>query len=77
MAVGADTWGVEVLPFEEGDNGVFKVHQILIPQNGIYMLENMETRELVKDGVNEFMFVLGAARVRGAVQMIINPIAIH
>jgi kynurenine formamidase len=77
VAVGADTWGVEALPFEEGGDGVFKVHQILIPQNGIYLLENMETRELVKDGVKEFMFVLGAARVRGAVQMIINPIAIH
>ncbi|MDF1670246.1 MAG: cyclase family protein [Roseovarius sp.] len=77
VAVGADTWGVEALPFEEGDKGVFKVHQILIPQNGIYILENMETRELVKDGVKEFMFVLGAARLRGAVQMIINPIAIH
>lgn len=77
VAIGADTWGLEAVPFEEGDKGVFKVHQILIPQNGIYILENMETRELVKDGVNEFMFVLGAARVRGAVQMIINPIAIH
>ncbi|MEP2532621.1 cyclase family protein [Shimia sp.] len=77
MAVGADTWGVEAVPFEKGSDGVFSVHQILIPQNGIYMLENMETRELVKDGVKEFMFVLGAARLKGAVQMIINPIAIH
>lgn len=77
VAVGADTWGLEVLPFEEGADGVFKVHQILIPQNGIYILENMETRELVADGVSEFMFVLGPARVKGAVQMIINPIAIH
>jgi kynurenine formamidase len=77
VAVGADTWGVEAVPFEEGDNGVFKVHQILIPQNGIFILENMETRELVEDGVNEFMFVLGAARLKGAVQMIINPTAIR
>lgn len=77
VAVGADTWGLEAVPFENGSDGVFSVHQILIPQNGIYILENMETRELVKDGVKEFMFVLGAARLRGAVQMIINPIAIH
>lgn len=77
VAVGADTWGLEAVPFEEGDKGIFKVHQILIPQNGIYILENMETRELIKDGVKEFMFVLGAARLKGAVQMIINPIAIH
>lgn len=77
VAVGADTWGVEAVPFENGSDGVFSVHQILIPQNGIFILENMETRELVKDGVNEFMFVLGAARIKGAVQMIINPTAIH
>ncbi len=76
VAVGADTWGLEAVPFPEG-TGVFEVHQVLIPMNGIYILENMETRELVADGVNEFMFVLGAARVKGAVQMIINPIAIR
>jgi hypothetical protein len=31
----------------------------------------------VRDEAFEFMFVLGPARLRGAVQMIINPIAIH
>lgn len=77
VAVGADTWGLEALPFENGADGVFKVHQILIPQNGIFILENMETRELVADGVTEFMFVLGATRMRGAVQMMINPTAIR
>jgi len=76
VAVGADTWGLEAVPFEEGV-GVFEVHQILLAKNGIYILENMETRELIADGVSEFMFVLGPARLRGAVQMIINPIAIR
>lgn len=74
-AVGADTWGVEVLPFEK-DSGVFEVHQILIPMNGIYILENMNTEELVKDQAWEFLFTLGPARMTGAVQAIINPIAI-
>jgi kynurenine formamidase len=76
VAVGADTWGLEVVPFEEGV-GVFEVHQWLIPKNGIYILENMDTRELVKDKGWEFLFVLGPARMRGAVQMMINPIAIR
>jgi len=53
------------------------VHQELLTRNGIYILENMETRELAADKAYEFMFVLGAARVTGAVQMIINPIAIR
>ena len=46
--VGADTWGLEVMPFEK-DAGVFEVHQILLPMNGIYILENMNTEEMVKD----------------------------
>ena len=76
MAVGADTWGMEVVPAEtEGD--AFRVHQILQPEHGIYILENMDTRELAADDVSEFFFVLGQARLRGAVQMIINPIAIR
>ena len=76
MAVGADTWGLEVLPVETADEA-FPVHQILLPKNGIYILENMDTRELAKDQAYEFMFVLGAARLTGAVQMIINPVAIR
>lgn len=76
MAVGADTWGMEVVPAEE-EGQAFRAHQILQPENGIYILENMDTRELAADGVNEFLFVLGQARIKGAVQMIINPIAIR
>lgn len=74
-AVGADTWGLEVLPFEKGV-GVFEVHQILLNQNGIYILETMDTTEMVKDGVSEAFFTLGASRLTGAVQAIINPVAI-
>lgn len=76
MAVGADTWGMEVVPAEE-EGMAFRAHQILQTENGIYILENMDTRELARDGVHEFLFVLGQARVKGAVQMIINPIAIR
>ena len=74
-AVGADTWGVEVIPFEP-NQGVFEVHQILLPMNGIYILENMNTEEMAKDKAWEFLFTLGPSRVTGAVQAIINPIAI-
>ncbi|GIS25946.1 MAG: hypothetical protein CM15mP127_03190 [Gammaproteobacteria bacterium] len=37
----------------------------------------MNTGALADDDVSEFLFVLGQAKIRGAVQMIINPIAIH
>lgn len=76
VAVGADTWGVEAIPFEPGV-GVFEIHQILIPKNGIFILENIDTAELVKDKAWEFMFTLGASRMTGGVQAIINPVAIR
>jgi kynurenine formamidase len=75
VAVGADTWAVEVLPGEKG-SGAFEVHQILLPTNGIYILENMNTEEMVKDKAWESFFTLGPSRITGAVQAIINPIAI-
>ncbi|MGQ0684863.1 cyclase family protein [Bradyrhizobium sp.] len=75
VAIGADTWGLEVLPFES--KNVFEVHQILLPMNGTYILENMDTAELAKDKAYEFLFVLGQPRFKGAVQSMINPIAIR
>jgi kynurenine formamidase len=75
VAVGADSWGVEAVPFA-GDR-VWEGHQVLLAKNGIYILETLDTRELIADGVNEFMFVLGQPLYRGAVQAIINPIAIR
>ena len=76
VAVGADTWALEVIPFEKGA-GAFEVHQILLARSGVYILENMDTSELVKDKAWEFMFTLGATRITGGVQAIINPIAIR
>lgn len=75
MAVGADTWGIEPIPAKEGD-GVFYGHVVLLKDHGIYLLETMNTGPLVEAGVNEFAFVLGQARIRGTVQMIINPVAL-
>ena len=53
------------------------VHQELITKNGVHIIEHMDTRELHKDKVNEFLFVLGVPKLRGAVQGIVNPIAIR
>lgn len=75
MAVGADTWGLDVVPAPAGSK-TFYGHVVLLRDHGIYILETMNTGALVAEGVNEFMFVLGQARVRGTVQMIINPVAL-
>lgn len=73
--IGSDTWSFEAVPFENGA-GVFEVHQILIPLNGIHILENINTEEMVRDQAWEFLFTLGAARITGGVQSIVNPVAI-
>jgi kynurenine formamidase len=74
MAVGADTWGLGAVPPRAGDK-IFYDHVVLLKQHGIYILETMNTGRLSDEGVHEFMFVLGQARLKGAVQMIINPVA--
>ena len=73
-AVGADTWGLGAVPPRPGDK-IFYDHVVLLKQNGIYILETMNTGRLAAESVHEFMFVLGQARLKGAVQMIINPVA--
>ena len=76
VAVGADTWGLDALPAEDPEE-VFPVHQVLLARNGIYILENIQTEELVADEGWEFLFVLGQPRFVGAVQMVVNPVAIR
>ena len=75
-AVGADTPALEVLPFVDPERP-YEVHQELITKNGVYVLEYIRTEELVRDKVNEFLFILSAPRLDGTVQSIVNPIAIH
>ena len=80
VAVGADNWALEVIPFEKkgnADGGVFEVHQILLPMSGTYILENIQTAELARDKAWEFMFVLGQNKYQGSVQSMINPVAIR
>ncbi len=76
VAVGADTPALEVIPFENPQRA-FAVHQTLLAKEGVYVLENMNTAELAADGVQEFMFVLGQPKFKGAVQTVVNPIAIR
>ena len=76
VAIGADTPALEVIPFEDPQR-VFAVHQTLLAKEGVYILESMNTAELAADSVHEFMFVLGQPKFKGAVQTVINPIAIR
>jgi len=76
VAVGADTWGVDVVPPQVATRP-YQGHITYLKENGIYMFETMNTGPLVRDEAFEFLFVLGQAKVKGAVQMLINPTAIR
>ena len=76
VAVGADSWGLEAVPGEDPEL-VFPVHPELLAKNGIYILENMNVAALAADEGWEFLFVLGQPRFEGAVQAVINPVAIR
>ncbi len=75
VAVGADNIALEANPSDHP--GVALVHSTLLTKSGVYILEMIDTRALAADHVSEFLFVLGVPRLRGTVQMTINPIAIR
>ncbi|MEZ5563010.1 MAG: cyclase family protein [Gammaproteobacteria bacterium] len=76
IAIGSDNDAVEVLPSEDRSL-VMPVHQEMLARNGVYLLENIVTRELVNDKAWEFLFVLAAPRVVGTVQGNVHPVAIR
>ena len=47
ISVGADTWAVEVIP-GESPTEAFRVHQMLLTENGIHIIENVRT-DLIAD----------------------------
>jgi kynurenine formamidase len=51
IAVGADNWAVEVIPFED-PTLVFAVHQTLITDNGIHIIENVKTDDIAEEAQN-------------------------
>lgn len=76
VAIGADSWAVEVLPNPDPEL-VFPVHSFLLGDSGVHILESMDTSQLAADQAYDFFFVLGVPRFYGAVQMVINPVAIR
>jgi kynurenine formamidase len=74
--VGADNWGLEVGPTEDKEEAG-PVHQMLIPQNGIHILENLVTEALAKDKAYEFMFVLTKSKTKGSTGANIAPAAVR
>ena len=68
VAVGADTWAVEVIP-GENPKEAFIVHNILITDNGIHIIENVRTdliaAEAAASGRSTFFFNMTVPRAVG------------
>jgi kynurenine formamidase len=73
-AVGVDNFAVEVIPFAQG--AVFPVHQRLIRDFGVPLLEGLLLHELATSERHEFLFVANPLPVVGGTGSPINPIAI-
>lgn len=72
--VGADNYAVEVLPFPEGE--VFPVHQRLIRDYGIPLLEGLVLSELAQGPPAPFMFLLAPLPIKGGTGSPVAPVAI-
>lgn len=72
--VGADNSGVEVIPWAPGT--VCPVHQFLIRDCGIYLLEFLDLEELSRRRATSFLFIALPLRLRGATGSPISPIAV-
>ena len=73
--VGADTLGVEVGP-SGSETSAIPVHEFLMAERGIYLLELLELEALVRAEVGRFAFVMCPLAITGATGSPVRPIAI-
>lgn len=71
---GADTWATEVVP-NPNEKLAFRVHQILLTQNGIFNHENLFFDDLIKDGKYRFVYVFSPMPIKGATGSAGSPTA--
>jgi kynurenine formamidase len=76
MVVGSDSCCVEVNPNPD-PNLSSPVHQILLVQHGIYMIESLKLDELIDKGVDEFAFIVQPLKLTGATGSSVAPMAVH
>ena len=72
---GCDTWSYGPVPAEDPERP-FEVPQLLNVRHGVFVVENLDTRELASDGVTQFALVLTHPKLRGATGAWTSPIAL-
>ena len=72
--IGADNYAVEVQP--TGPDVMFPVHQLLVRDYGVPLIENVVLDELVGAGVAEFLFVAAPLPLVGGTAGPVCPLAV-
>jgi kynurenine formamidase len=79
-AAATDTWGFEVRPYEFGEECFSPLHQIAVPNMGLFLGEMFDLDALAadcaEDGVYEFLLIAAPLPVTGGVGAPVNPIAL-
>ncbi len=73
-AVGADNYAIEVQP--SVPDTTFPVHQLLIRDHGVPLIEGMPLAELAEAGATEFCFVASPLPLTGGTASPVTPLAI-
>jgi kynurenine formamidase len=72
--IGSDNFAVEHIPFPQGS--VFPVHQLVIRNYGIPLLEGLVLAPLAAKGVSEFLFIATPLPFIGGTGSPLVPVAI-
>ncbi len=79
VAAGSDTETFEVQPAPDpGPEGNPQpVHNALLIENGVYILESVDLEEIARRKVYEFCFVALPLKIRGATASMVDPVAVY
>jgi kynurenine formamidase len=72
--IGADNYAIEVMPFANG--AVFPVHQRLIRDYGMPLLEGLVLQPLAEAASGAFLFMAAPLRIEGGTASPLTPLAI-
>ncbi len=75
VAIGCDNMAVEVMP--NPDRGLMMpVHQHVLAEAGVYLIENLALEEAAHDRLAAFCFILLATKYKGATGCPVRPVAL-
>ena len=72
--VGADNFAIEAIPFPTGQ--VFPVHQCLLREYGVSLIEGLALAPLAAAGAGEFLFVAAPLPIAGGTASPLAPVAV-